>query len=143
MIKWIKRCIRFFTKEKNMKATDFANYILYLYSDIVSDISNMKLNKLLYFIYGYYYKETGELLFDETFEAWEHGPIVPSVYNKYKSYENKPIKDYDSISNIKVFKKYNHVISDVMREFGNMTPSQLRNKTHLGIRYTIRICRIF
>lgn len=46
-------------------------------------VSNLKLQKLLYFSWLEYYKRTGRPLFDEEFQAWKYGPVVPSVYYEY------------------------------------------------------------
>lgn len=46
-------------------------------------ISNIKLQKLLYFSWLEYYKRTGEPLFDEGFQAWRYGPVLPCVYYEY------------------------------------------------------------
>lgn len=43
-------------------------------------ISNLKLQKLLYFSWLEYYRKTCALLFEEEFQAWKYGPVVPSVY---------------------------------------------------------------
>lgn len=43
-------------------------------------ISNLILNKLLYFAQGHCLAETGRPLFDDDFEAWEYGPVIPSFY---------------------------------------------------------------
>jgi len=47
-------------------------------------ISPMKLQKLLYFVYKKYLQNTGKPLFDEYFEVWQHGPVLPSVYYEFK-----------------------------------------------------------
>lgn len=46
-------------------------------------ISNLKLQKLLYFSWLEYYKRNGTPLFEEEFQAWKYGPVVPSVYYDY------------------------------------------------------------
>lgn len=46
-------------------------------------VSNLKLQKLLYFSWLEYYRKTGEPLFNEEFQAWKYGPVVPSVYYDY------------------------------------------------------------
>lgn len=46
-------------------------------------ISNLKLQKLLYFSWLEYYRRNGTPLFEEEFEAWKYGPVVPSVYYDY------------------------------------------------------------
>gem|GEM_PF-20528 len=52
----------------------------------------LKLQKLLYFAQGISFRMTGEELFEEDFQAWPHGPVVPSVYKAYKNYGDSPIK---------------------------------------------------
>lgn len=47
-------------------------------------ISNLKLQKLLYFSWIEYYREhNGAYLFNDDIEAWKYGPVVPSVYYEY------------------------------------------------------------
>ena len=71
-----------------MTATTAATYLLYIMGEVFDDLTNMKLNKLLYFAQGYYLKKYGRPLFDNAIEAWEHGPVVPEVYSAYKSLFN-------------------------------------------------------
>ena len=49
-------------------------------------ISNLKLQKLLYFSWLEYYRRTEKPLFEEEFQAWKYGPVVPSVY--YDNWRN-------------------------------------------------------
>jgi uncharacterized phage-associated protein len=57
----------------------------------------MKLQKLAYFAHGYYLaltqKRLGQAtpLVDEFFEAWRWGPVLPSVYHKFKEFGSDPI----------------------------------------------------
>jgi len=56
-------------------------------------ITPMKLQKLIYFTYKKYLQDSGGTpLFAERFEAWRYGPVVPSVYNEFSHYSDKPIK---------------------------------------------------
>lgn len=115
-----------------MKARDAANYLLYIMSGAFDDLTNMKINKLLYFAQGYYLKEHGIPLFDDKIEAWEHGPVVPDVYSLYKEYGDKPIKDFDDTGAAdKVDSEEKRVLYDVAKEYGKYTASALRNMTHV------------
>jgi uncharacterized phage-associated protein len=55
-------------------------------------IDPMKLQKLIYFAHGYYLARTqrrdGEALplVNEFFEAWDYGPVLPSVYQEFKGF---------------------------------------------------------
>jgi len=55
-------------------------------------ISNMKLQKLLYYAQGWYLALFDEPLFADRIEAWIHGPVVPAVWRHYQSFGFKPIE---------------------------------------------------
>jgi uncharacterized phage-associated protein len=78
-------------------AASIAN--LFLRKSIADDhpIDPMKLQKLAYFAHGYYLALTqvrlhrATPLVDEFFEAWKFGPVLPSVYHKFKEFGGNPI----------------------------------------------------
>ena len=47
-------------------------------------VTNMKLQKLLYYMQGFHLAWFDTPLFDEEIEAWMYGPVVPSVFETYK-----------------------------------------------------------
>lgn len=57
-------------------------------------ISPMKLQKLMYFVACEYQKRTKMPLFTEQFEVWKYGPVLPSVYDEFKSYGSESISSY-------------------------------------------------
>ena len=93
-------------------------------------ITNMKLQKLLYYAQGCYLALKDEALFDEDLVAWQHGPVVREVYETYKSSGSCPIEgavDGDA----DVFDEYTEdVLCQVWNAFGCYTASKLRNMTH-------------
>ena len=95
------------------------------------DMTNMKLNKLLYYAQGAYLARYGKALFSETIQAWQHGPVVPKVYFKYNHCEGNPISEVDSNYTAEAFSGDELMtLVDVMREYGKYTASTLRNLTH-------------
>lgn len=54
-------------------------------------ITPLKLQKLLYYAHGYYSGAYGSPLIDEAFEAWQYGPVAPSIYHEFKEFGNEPI----------------------------------------------------
>lgn len=54
-------------------------------------LTNLKLQKLLYFAWIKYFEKTGKTLFDDEFEAWKYGPVVPSVYYDFWQYAGSTI----------------------------------------------------
>lgn len=61
-------------------AMDIARYMVNLCIDSDCPVSNLQVQKILYFCQTGYRKKTGFYLFDDDFEAWRYGPVVPSVY---------------------------------------------------------------
>ncbi len=55
-------------------------------------VSNLKLQKLLYYSQGWNLAYHGEPLFPERLEAWVHGPACPAVYHEFKRFGFKPIE---------------------------------------------------
>jgi len=56
-------------------------------------MTNLRLNKLLYFAQGQSLAKRNRPLFDDQIVAWDFGPVVPSVYYSYKGFEKNFIKD--------------------------------------------------
>jgi uncharacterized phage-associated protein len=55
----------------------------------------MVLQKLLYYAQGFHLALQGEPLFGEEIEAWEHVPVIPSIYESYKRYRKRAIDRHD------------------------------------------------
>lgn len=68
------------------KAMDVAHYIIKREWDEDRPVSNLRLQKLLYFIQGYFYACGENGCFEDEIEAWDFGPVVPNVYREYKVY---------------------------------------------------------
>lgn len=65
------------------KAIDIAKYIIMYCTQREVTVSNIKLQKILYFVYGVYLVRTGSPLFEDEFRAWQYGPVVEAVYNEF------------------------------------------------------------
>lgn len=70
---------------------DIADYFIRVANRTGSFISNLKLQKLVYYAQAWHIALYGEPLFPEEFQAWVHGPVIPSLYQKYKSFGWQPI----------------------------------------------------
>lgn len=69
------------------KVLDIANKLLHrAYVDESSELmSNMKLQKMLYYEQGFHLAYFGVPLFDADIQAWTFGPVVPEIYEAYKA----------------------------------------------------------
>lgn len=72
-------------------ANDVARYLLVLAFDDGDLISNLKMQKLVYFAYAHVLRETGYRLFPEPIQAWANGPVVWELYSQLKRYGRGPI----------------------------------------------------
>ena len=64
---------------------DVAQYFVAQMDEDAGDlVSNLKLQKLVYYAQGFSLVLHGRPLFSERIEAWVHGPVVPELYQEYK-----------------------------------------------------------
>lgn len=66
-------------EDRKLSAYDVAKFIL-----SVIPTSHLKLQKLLYLVYAKFLLQTGQKLFDEPIVAYKYGPVVESVFQKFK-----------------------------------------------------------
>ena len=94
-------------------------------------MTNMRLNKLLFFAQGHYYARTGQPLFNDDFEAWTYGPVVADIYRRYNLYGRHPIEKVDAGYTCKTFSPDElDLLLDVAREYGKYSTSELVKFTH-------------
>lgn len=96
----------------------------------VEGISNLKLQKLLYYAYGCYLALYGEALFEDKLVAWKHGPVVESIYHMYKDNGSSSIPVEPLENALDVTNNEKVVLEWVYNEFGQYTAWALRNMTH-------------
>lgn len=93
-------------------------------------ISNLKLQKLLYYAQGSFLAVTGSPLFDDDIVAWEHGPVVKSVYQTYRKYGAEGIPFDEPFDMGKFSEEENALLTEVYDVFGQYSAWKLRNMTH-------------
>jgi uncharacterized phage-associated protein len=74
-------------------AQDVAKFFISSFQKSGDPVTNLKLQKLLYYAQGWYLAFTESPLFEERIEAWAHGPVVPPVYGSFKQYQWNPITE--------------------------------------------------
>lgn len=74
-------------------AKEIASFFIQKGLDEDNPVTQMKLQKLIYFANGFLLAtSSGERrLVEETFEAWDFGPVLPSIYHEYKLFGSNPI----------------------------------------------------
>ena len=103
------------------KAMEVAGYI----TNCI-EVDKLKLQKLLFYCQAVHIVFTDKPLFDDEIQAWDYGPVVPSVYKKIKSKEGiirLPYKGTLSEEQIKY-------IDMTLEYYGNKSGAALINETH-------------
>lgn len=105
---------------------DTAKYI----TEKIGEVSAMKLQKLMYYSQAWNLVWEEEALFDEEFQAWANGPVLPSLYARHKGQfkvTNSLFSDNNS-ENLTPSQKQN--IDKVLSFYGNKTAQWLSDLTH-------------
>ena len=76
---------------KPVDAKSFANLLLDWAEQATISVSPMKLQKLLYYCHADFLIVTGSPLLQQEFEAWEYGPVIPSLFHEFKAHGSEPI----------------------------------------------------
>jgi uncharacterized phage-associated protein len=75
-------------------AADIAKYIIAVAHENGDVVTNLKLQKLLYYAQAWYMvHNNGRKLFSDDIEAWKFGPVIREVYEQYKRFARNPIDD--------------------------------------------------
>nr|WP_312985384.1 type II toxin-antitoxin system antitoxin SocA domain-containing protein [Clostridioides sp.] len=89
-------------------AIDVAEFVVAYCEKKGHPITNLQLQKILYYIQCEYLQETSMWLFDNRIEAWDYGAAVPDVYFTYSKFISYKITG--------VISKYNNIFSDLDKE---------------------------
>lgn len=94
--------------------------------------SQLKLQKLIYIANLIHYAEFKQFLVKENFEAWDYGPVIPSLYHKLKENGRLCIPDKLKIdNNSKLSETQKNLLAKVNENFGKLPPSVLVSITHM------------
>lgn len=135
-------------------ARDIANFVINYSNDNNIRITNLKLQKLLYYIQAAFLVEKNKTCFEESIVNWKHGPVVPEVYNEFKNYGASNIDRVDEYETIEVTDdfllrfttvKYDdnlilnddkRIIKKIINTYKDSDPWDLVEKTHQERPYT-------
>lgn len=107
---------------------DVSQYVIKYSNEQDYGISNLKLQKILYFIQVYFLLEKDEPCFDDKIEAWDIGPMISAVYAKYRRYANNNIPAENSKR-----VKYQAIITDADKQLINKVVDKFADRSVLGL----------
>ena len=76
-------------------AVDVAQYLIQKCTLDGVPISNLQLQKILYYVQVYFLKKENRVLFEDDIEAWALGPVVRDVYMRYCGYGSAEIHEME------------------------------------------------
>jgi uncharacterized phage-associated protein len=105
-----------------------ADYIIGFSHQHGDPITNLKLQKLLYYSQAWFLAFYDKPLFDERIEAWVHGPAVPPVYGNFKEFGWQPIGFHPEESGISPL--VDPFLDEVMKVYSGFSAYDLERLTH-------------
>jgi uncharacterized phage-associated protein len=110
-----------------VSAQKIADYIIWSSHESGSFISNLKLQKLLYYVQAWHLAVFRRPLFPEKFQAWIHGPAIPELYDRYKSYRWRSIDE--EVERPDLGARTVAFIEEVLEEYGPLDARRLEQLT--------------
>ena len=116
-------------------ALDIAKYVLGYYCIKKDSVcSNLKLQKILYFLQANHLVETAHPLFEDEIEAVDFGPIIWPVYKKYIAYGAGSIP-FDIMKdskcwNLSIYKKDQKIMNELLDELEPYSATNLLDIIH-------------
>ena len=115
-------------------AKNIAKYIISVFqtiptNEIEGDLTNLKLQKLLYYVQVDFLKQFNKVAFSNTIEAWKYGPVVPDVYRYYSDYGRNVITIKEPVFSLDT-PQLKMVTDNVIEKKGQYTGIALMRMTH-------------
>lgn len=117
---------------RKVRALDLAKYLVKLNSkneEYGEVLTNLKLQKLLYYIQGFHLAYFDEPIFDDKITAWKYGPVIVPLYEELKHFGNGPVH-FDDFDKINLNKKQKKLIEAVFNQIGQYSAWKLVELTH-------------
>jgi len=111
-------------------ALKIANYFLYKAQEDQELLSNLKLQKLIYYAQGLHIAIFNKPLFREKIKAWIYGPVVPKLYQIYKDYGTTGIPADPKFNPSSIDEKTRDFLDEIYEAFGQFSAIRLMELAH-------------
>lgn len=115
-------------------AIDVAKYLIQLRDEDETNgqyfsLSNLKLQKLLYYCQGGHFRWDGEALINNAFfEAWDYGPVIADIYKEFKKFGQSDLHSDEFPENLTINER--ETIEAVWEQLKNKHAFDLVESTH-------------
>lgn len=121
---------------------DVANFTLEFADQRNLKLTNLALQKLLYFVHGWFYSIYEQPLIKNKFEAWKYGPVQRVIYDQFKGFKERAIQGVratyiDPSTGEPVYREpkidpeHAAVINGVLEKYQRYTAGQLVEESHV------------
>lgn len=115
-------------------ALNISDYFLYKAQEATEEdqelISNLKLQKLVYYAQGLFMAAYGKPLFSDKIKAWTYGPVVPELYHHYKKYGSKGICADKNFNPSIIDEDTKKFLDEIYEVFSQFSAFRLMNIAH-------------
>jgi uncharacterized phage-associated protein len=113
------------------KPTDIANWFLCSIDREAGDsITHLKLQKLVYYAQAWSLALNNKPLFEEDFQAWSHGPVVPSLFHRFKEFGWDAIPQPNDQTQLDLDKETTDLLEEIYEIYGEHSAKHLELLTH-------------
>ncbi len=98
-------------------------------------VTIMQLLKLVYIAHGWSLALLNASLVNEEAEAWQHGPVYPSIYRQFRRFGSGPISELAStpfgpLADAELTDEQRNLLKSVVKNYGDMHAFRLSRITH-------------
>ena len=121
---------------------DIANFTLDIADERKIKITNLALQKLLYFVHGWFYSMYNQPLIKNKFEAWRYGPVQRVIYDQFKVFKGAAIEGVratylNPLTGNPIFRppvvnpEHAEIIRGVLQKYERYTTGELVDESHV------------
>ncbi|MCU7943990.1 MAG: Panacea domain-containing protein [Candidatus Thiodiazotropha sp.] len=121
---------------------EVANYILDYADENGISVTNLGLQKIIYFCHVWYLVSTNRPLIKQNFEAWEFGPVLPYLYRFFNEFGDTKITaratklDHKTgnrvIARINIGKAEESLLESIVSFYSRLSVTQLVEQSHVS-----------
>ena len=116
-------------KRPTLTANDVADWFINRVDrDAGESMTPLALQKLVFFAQAWHLANLGQPLFADQFEAWAHGPVVRSIFDRFKHLSWEAIPAVNAAKEIKG--SASRLLEAVYERYGAYTAKKLEEMTH-------------
>lgn len=119
-------------KELRIPTLLVAEWFIRKFQELQDPITNLKLQKLLYYAQGIALGQHNVKIFPDLIQAWEHGPVIRDIWNTYNSHGNSPLPTNPerSLTPVEETENVVKILEETVTIYGRLSAWTLRDKTH-------------